>query len=69
MPGPWSGHSLIGYLWFGPGILLNQSGYLSSGPQRNPSSHSDFPIPWSSHPTLHQVPPCPLVHLSFNVGS
>lgn len=63
------GHSLIGYLWFGPGILLNQPGYLSLGPQMSPSGHSDLPMPWSSHPTLTQVPLCPLLHLLLTVGS
>ena len=69
MPRPWSDHSIIGYLWNGLGILLNQSGYLSLRPQMNPSGQSDIHAPWYSHPTLPQVPCCPLLHLSLSVGS
>lgn len=37
MPGPQPGHDLRDCLWFGPGILLIQPGYLSSGPQMTPA--------------------------------
>lgn len=68
MPGPQPGHDLRDCLWFGPGILLIQPGYLSSGPQMTPAGIwipqclSPFTPP---HPGSHSPIP---IHLSLCVG-